>query len=77
VSCFTFSKFIDVSLRFYGNLPRNIEIEVKGSFVQGNGDGRPNSSDKGRQRRGANVGEARGEQTAPVCGLRWGSDGPR
>jgi hypothetical protein len=23
------------------------------------------------------VGEARGEQTAPVCGLGWGNDGPR
>jgi hypothetical protein len=66
-----------VSLRFYGNLTRNIEIKAKGSFVQGNGDGRPNSGDKGLRRRGAKVREARGEQTTPVCGLGWGRDGPR
>jgi hypothetical protein len=66
-----------VSLRFYGNLLRNIEIEAKGSFVQGNGDGRPNSGDQGHQRQGAKVGEARGEQTTLVCGLVWGSGGLR
>jgi hypothetical protein len=45
--------------------------------VQGNGNCMPNSDDKGRRQRGAKVGEARGEQTAPVCGLGWGRGGPR
>jgi hypothetical protein len=45
--------------------------------VQWNGGSRPNSGDKGRWRQGAKVGEARGEQTAPICGLGWGSGGLR
>jgi hypothetical protein len=88
VSYFVFSKLIDwfsrssfwftnESLRFYRNLLAIIGIEANRSFVQGNGDCRPNSDDKGCQWQGARVGETRGEQTAPVCGFGWGRGGPR